>query len=287
MVKSNICISLCIPTHNGSLFIRDCLDSIIHQYVYPDEIIVSDDNSIDDTLKIIDTYRDRFSKLNIPLKIFKRNFNSISLNCNYLVDISKSDYIKFLFQDDYLLPECIKHFKSSIGRYKNKSLYVSYRKVIVNSPDNIDCIKIKNGIKSSNLDKLQLPDLSNGLKTLNNNNFWLEPINKFGEPSNIVVRKINYQEIGGFDTNFKQLLDLDLYIRLMQGGELVLIKQVLSCFRIHSGQASVKNRISGIAFREKEIFYRKLILGDIFSKLKTDLRSHILSVYTSEFTSSP
>ena len=46
-------ISVCIATYNGAQFVRQQLESILPQLAPSDEVIVSDDGSTDDTLRII------------------------------------------------------------------------------------------------------------------------------------------------------------------------------------------------------------------------------------------
>ena len=46
-------ISVCIATYNGERFIRQQIESIIHQLTLDDEIIISDDASTDSTLDIV------------------------------------------------------------------------------------------------------------------------------------------------------------------------------------------------------------------------------------------
>ena len=180
-------ISICIPTHNGSQHIEECLDSVLKQLVYPDEVIISDDNSTDNTLQLISEYKNIFHLSGIPLKIVTTNLNSISLNCNHLVSLTSCNYIKFLFQDYLLRSDCIKEFKIAIAKHPNKPLYISGRTITLESPENKDCIKIANGINTTTSNILNLNELSNGQAVLNNVNFWTEPINRIGEPSNIVV----------------------------------------------------------------------------------------------------
>ena len=52
-------ISVCIATYNGEKFIKEQLDSILHQLSDGDEIIISDDSSTDATLDIIKKYLDK------------------------------------------------------------------------------------------------------------------------------------------------------------------------------------------------------------------------------------
>jgi glycosyltransferase involved in cell wall biosynthesis len=51
-------LSVCMATYNGSLYLREQLDSILKQLDADDELIVSDDHSTDDTPSILASYRD-------------------------------------------------------------------------------------------------------------------------------------------------------------------------------------------------------------------------------------
>lgn len=46
-------ISVCIATYNGEKYIHRQLETILSQLTAEDEIIISDDNSTDNTLDII------------------------------------------------------------------------------------------------------------------------------------------------------------------------------------------------------------------------------------------
>ena len=59
-------ISVCIATHNGEKYIREQLDSILCQLSPYDEVVISDDGSVDSTLDIISSYKD--SRIHIPTK---------------------------------------------------------------------------------------------------------------------------------------------------------------------------------------------------------------------------
>ena len=81
-------ISVAIATYNGERFIREQLESIIHQTVLPDEIIVRDDRSTDDTLSIVEEYADKYRNIrwdvrkNPANKGFVKNFIGAILACN-------------------------------------------------------------------------------------------------------------------------------------------------------------------------------------------------------------
>jgi len=56
-------VSVCMATYNGEHFLTEQIQSILRQLNSDDELIISDDNSTDDTLKIIKSFNDSRIKL--------------------------------------------------------------------------------------------------------------------------------------------------------------------------------------------------------------------------------
>ncbi len=88
-------ISVCMATYNGEKFIREQLDSILHQLGTTDEIIVSDNGSTDNTIKIIESYNDP----RIKVLIFKDKKGPI-WNFENALKHATGDYIFLSDQDD-------------------------------------------------------------------------------------------------------------------------------------------------------------------------------------------
>ena len=53
-------ISVALTTYNGEKYIIELLDSIKNQSVLPDEVIIVDDVSTDNTVKIITQYINKY-----------------------------------------------------------------------------------------------------------------------------------------------------------------------------------------------------------------------------------
>ena len=71
-------ISVCIATYNGEKYIIEQINSILLQLSYDDEIIVSDDNSTDNTLNLIRSIGDKRIKIfiNDLQQGYTRNFEN-------------------------------------------------------------------------------------------------------------------------------------------------------------------------------------------------------------------
>lgn len=87
-------ISVCMATYNGEKYIREQLNSILNQTITVDEIIVSDDNSTDLTVKIIEELNDSRVKI-----IYNKSKGFVS-NFENALENSTGDYIFLADQDD-------------------------------------------------------------------------------------------------------------------------------------------------------------------------------------------
>ncbi len=97
--KNRNMISVCMATYNGEKFLREQIDSILLQLRVNDELIISDDGSTDNTIRIIESYKDD------RIKFFK-NLSKHGVNSNFENAIyhAKGDFIFLSDQDDVWLP---------------------------------------------------------------------------------------------------------------------------------------------------------------------------------------
>ncbi len=96
-------ISVCMATYNGGKYIQEQVESILEQLGKEDELVVSDDGSKDDTLKILNAFRDNRIKvyLNTGEHGFVKNFENV-------LNHSRGDVIFLSDQDDIWKPDKVK-----------------------------------------------------------------------------------------------------------------------------------------------------------------------------------
>jgi glycosyltransferase involved in cell wall biosynthesis len=104
-------ISVCIPTYNGAKYIHECITSVLNQSFADFEIIFCDDCSTDNTVEIIRAYQLKDSR--IKLFINEKNKGLVG-NWNQCMKVAKGEWIKFIFQDDIMAPNCLEVFLSVI-----------------------------------------------------------------------------------------------------------------------------------------------------------------------------
>lgn len=104
-------VSVCIPTYNGAKYIKEQLESILSQLGINDEVIISDDQSSDNTLEIIREFHDpRIIILSHPKTNQKFTYGYTANNLEYALGAAKGDYIFLSDQDDVWLPDKLKLF---------------------------------------------------------------------------------------------------------------------------------------------------------------------------------
>ncbi len=95
MANHSISIALC--TYNGAAYIAEQLDSILGQTLPPDEIVIVDDGSTDDTPGIVREYAEKYGNIhffeNEDRLGFVRNFSRA-------ISLTKGDYVALSDQDD-------------------------------------------------------------------------------------------------------------------------------------------------------------------------------------------
>ena len=88
-------VSVIIPTYNYAHFLPECIDSVLAQTVLPDEIVIVDDGSTDNTPEIIKPY------LSHSLIKYIRTENSgVSSARNLAIMEASGDLIGILDSDD-------------------------------------------------------------------------------------------------------------------------------------------------------------------------------------------
>ena len=93
----NILISIILPCYNSEKYIHNAIESVLNQTYNNWELIIVDDYSIDNTVKLIDKYYTKDNRI----KLVKNNMNyGTYYSLNEGLKISKGDYITKIDSDD-------------------------------------------------------------------------------------------------------------------------------------------------------------------------------------------
>ena len=97
MTQSVPQVSVCMSMYNASLYIRECIDSILSQSFRDFELLIADDGSEDDSTFIVESYKD-------PRIHLFRNRHDFIKSLNLVLDKAKGKYVAHMDADDVMMP---------------------------------------------------------------------------------------------------------------------------------------------------------------------------------------
>lgn len=226
---------------------------------YPNlEVVFSDDGSTDGTLERI---REFAAASRFEVKLLRHQHTSLAGNWNNCVANASGVYIKFLFQDDLMQPNCISIMMELAVRDSEVALVFSPREIVFEGvkDESSPAWKIAQSCAVLHTGWSDLREVQEGLTLLADPALLDGVWNKIGEPSIVLLKKQALIDVGGFDPNLCQLIDLDMWYRLMTVGKVGFVDEPLSSFRIHDKQLSVDNAHSGKARNDSMLFAKKVV----------------------------
>jgi len=237
-------VSILIPTFNRANYLRMAIDSALNQ-TYPNiEILVLDDCSADETIKLSKAYSD------IEHITFVRNEENIGFieNWNKAVSLSSGEYIKIIGDDDILESNCVAEQVKILNEHPDVGV-VSCNPFIIDE---------NNNIKSDNSTyRLFNKDTKeNGKKFIKNYLLGKKPV---GWPTAILFRRDDIDKAGDFDTAAGCAADIDMWCRILKRKNFYYLDQVLAYCRQWSGNLSAKLEANQLGHKDLLYFYFKTV----------------------------
>ena len=257
-------VSVIIPTYNRSGFIRRAVKSVLNQTYKWIEIIIVDDGSIDDTVKIISTLG--LSDNRIRCLTHKTNRGSQAAR-NTGIRAAKGEYIAFLDSDDEWLPNKLEKQMPLFSNMDQK-IGVVYAGFIKSD-------------QKKNLFNVHEPCFSGSI--------YKEALRGWiADTNTLVVHRDVLFKSGLWDERIRAYQEWDLCIRLSRFAEFAFIKEPLAIYHIHNETTISKdllrsaNGYSDVVSSHYKEMYRELgrkelathfiTLGALYLK-SSDIRS--------------
>ncbi|MBF0553130.1 MAG: glycosyltransferase [Nitrospirae bacterium] len=116
-------LSVLMPNYNCARYISEAIESILNQSCPPDEFIICDDASTDNSVEIIQTYAQRH-----PVIKFIRNETNIGAfdTFNNMINIAASDYVYGAPSDNYILPGFFEKAMRLLAKYPDTGLFAAF-----------------------------------------------------------------------------------------------------------------------------------------------------------------
>lgn len=211
-------VSVLIPTYNYGHFLSETIESVLSQTFQDFELIVVDNCSTDTTEQIMGNYIKKDNRIK-----FIRNNENIGMyrNYNQALLLARGEYIKFLNADDKFEPTLLEKFVDILDKDLSIALVTSYRQYF--------------GLK----DDILIPPYIGKVDAVSAIFSSLKKGNWIGEPTTVMFRRKNLN-LGLFDISLLMFADQDMWLRHLRVGDLYVIDEVLSYFRIHEEQGTIE-----------------------------------------------
>lgn len=221
-------ISFAVPVKNGETYIHACLSSILKSVgdITNFEILVSDNNSSDQTLKEISKIQD------IRIRILKPGKEiSIGENWTFASKEARGKYFKLVGADDLLCANSIQKEIALLESNPNAVAVVS-RRLIIGSQGQVL-------LKSRGYGHyFSLVKGTDAIKKI-----WNSGTNLLGDPSAILFKNQIVQEYLPWESDgYPYVVDLSLYLKIFASHSFIVSGDIVSEFRIHS------NSVTGSTF---------------------------------------
>lgn len=232
-------ISIVIIAYNASETVTATLDSLLEQSRIPDEIVFVDDSSSDMTSKVANIWNEKYGRL--PFKLVRNEINlGAAASRNVGVKSSSGDLVIFCDSDDVMLHERIESHERALG---NAS--VSYVSSLKTYPNEYETWHVNSDFEG-------LLDFNFAVKK-----FILGETSEleiFVPSCTLAVRKREFLSIGGFDSTFERLEDVDFALRASRAGFHFSFDQKVLVNRGATSGSHKSRRIEALA--QEKLLYR-------------------------------
>ncbi len=226
-------VAVVIPFHNGSDWIERAIKSAVNQTRPPKEVIVVDDGSSDaESAKLAE----------LKAKYTFENFSQVnagqSAARNLGVSRANSDFICFLDQDDYFLPNHIELLMNA-SNLEDEKFGFSYG----------DLLRVTESGETLSHSSLPSPHPLMDTQSMISENMHILP-------SATLIKRTAFLHLGGFDESLRGYEDDDLFLRFYLAGFTVnFTPEPVSAWTINRASTSFSESMS----RSRFLYFKKLL----------------------------
>jgi glycosyltransferase involved in cell wall biosynthesis len=225
-----------IPFYNGAGFIERSVKSVFEQSVPAAEVIVVNDGSRPEQRAALDTLAAYY-----PFRILDKENGGQGSARNAGVAVSTSEFICFLDQDDFYLPNHIETLLASIPQDDRLFGYVYADLYEADADGNV----IRTGVIKDHAEHHPKRSI-----------FDLLRYDMFVLPSATLVSRKSFEAVGGFDSQFMGYEDDDLFLRIFRKGySNHFVDKAVTVWCIHTASTSFGIRMVRSRFK----YFKKLL----------------------------
>ncbi|MBO4238042.1 MULTISPECIES: glycosyltransferase family 2 protein [Pseudonocardia] len=247
-------VSVCIPVHNGETYLAETIRSVLEQTWRDFELVVLENGSTDASWEIATSFRD-------PRIRVERNRQTLPQgdNWNRAVELCRAPLVKLVCADDLLHPRCLELQVPPMRDDPSLSVVASRRHMI---DEQSRVIVPRRGLGGG------LVGLHSGSEVARR--VIRNGANPIGEPGNVLFRREQFVTAGGWRPERRFIMDLDLWMRLLQYGDFLGVPETLAAFRIARG--SVSSEFEQQISEEQQLLFDELGDSGVFDVRPIDVR---------------
>lgn len=202
-------ITVFIPVYNRARYLAQAVDSMLAQTYRDFEILILDDGSEDDSLRIARSYRDP----RVRVETNSKNLGNTPTR-NRGIDLSRGHYIATLDSDDFAMPERLAKQISYLETHRHCAAVGSW---IRKQDDDAGTSRLKRRPLTSREMKAWFP--------------WHDSLSQ----TSVMMRADTLRRLR-YDESYEQCQDYDLHVRLAREHDIANLPEVLTVKRLHSEQ---------------------------------------------------
>jgi len=209
-------VSVVISTYNGEKYIQECVSSILSQTFRDFEIIIVDDLSTDDTVKVIQEIRAQDERV----FFYSNSCHNHSMALNLGLLYANGDYIARIDQDDIMTATRLMEQISFMEQHKDVDVCFSWFKTFGDSNQNVELCK----------GDIEFAE------------YQLLITNIFPNPTAMIRKAFLDSHKIKYNTQYQYAEDYAFWIECaLSGAKFHIIPRFLQRYRIHNGQNSTKH----------------------------------------------
>lgn len=205
-------VSVLMPVHNGAAYLRAATQSILQQSFADFELVVIDDGSTDDSLRILQQYARQDSRM----RVISRENRGLTSTLNELIAAARGEFMARMDADDVAMPDRLGH-QVEFLRSHPAVLCVAGAFAVIDDAGRY-------------LTTLYPPTSNEEIQ-----DHLVRGHCALSHPA-VMARLQPIRQLGGYQCDFAE--DLDLWLRLGEQGELANLSEVVVQYRLHSASIS-------------------------------------------------
>lgn len=235
----NPLVSVIVPNYNHARYLEQRLDTVFNQTYQNFEVIILDDKSTDNSLEVINRYKDNPHLSQIVVN--EQNSGSPFKQWDKGINLAKGELIWIAESDDYnelnFLEELITEWQ------KHKNVVVAFSNYVMFADDNSWC----------SIPKERKNRCFNGKTFIRKRQVRFNaPVNASG----VIFLKYAYDRMSHEYMNFRSAGDYMFWTAIMTQGDVVRVRKNLTYYRLHVGSVTSNNVSKGITSLEDLVVYQ-------------------------------